>query len=58
MKIAQTLEGVTHTHTHTHVYSLQNKIVLNYIKNVVGLMSLKLNNMKNKDSNNVQNRCA
>ena len=58
MKIAQTLEGVTHTHTHTHVYSLQNKIVLNYIKSVVDLMSLKLNNMKNKDSNNVQNRCA
>ena len=53
MKIAQTLEGVAHTHTY-----ILYKIVLNYIKSVVDLMSLKLNNMKNKDSNNVQNRCA
>ena len=57
MKKAQTLVGVTHTHTHTRVYSLLNKIEENYTKNVVGLMSLKLNNY-NKDSNYVQNNCA
>ena len=53
MKKAQTLVEVTHTHG----YSLLNKIEENYTKNVVGLMSLKLNNY-NKDSNYVQNNCA
>ena len=54
MKRTQTLVGVAHT----HVYSLQNKIEENYIENVVISMSLKLNNIDNKDSNYVQNNCA
>ena len=53
MKRTQTLVGVAHT----HVYSLQNEIEKNYIKNVVISMSLKLNNIDNKDSNYVQNNC-
>ncbi len=53
MKKAQTFVGVAHTRI-----LLQNKIEKNYIKNVVDLMSLKLNNGYNKDSNYVQNNCA
>ncbi len=52
MKRAQNLMGVTHG------YFLQNKIEKNYIKNVVNSLSLKLDNIVNKDSNYVQNNCA
>ena len=55
MKKAQSLVGVAHTHARI---LLQNRKELNYIKNVVISMSLKLNNGYNKDSNYVQNNCA
>ena len=42
---------------HTRIL-LQNKIGLNYIDYVVILESLKINNIKNIDSNKVQNKCA
>ena len=37
---------------------LQNEMELNYIKNVVISMSLKLNKVVNKDSNYVQDNCT
>ena len=53
MKRAQKLVKVIYTQT-----LLQTKIEKNYIKNVVNSMSLKLDNIVNKDRIYVQNNCA